>query len=361
MISLIYLDNAATTKIDNMVYAEMLPYLKENYGNASSLYSLGRTSRKAIDCAREQVAKAINAEPKQIFFTSGSTEGNNWVISNFNYILCSPGEHHSILNNPKCCFKKFSEKLGTLANNIYRNRPDLVTHIMVNNETGAIYDIKQMADITHKMEVPFHTDATQAFSHIPIDVKELGVDSLVLSGHKFHAPKGTGILYLKEPDKYKPMLYGGSQERNMRAGTENVAGIAAIGKACELYNYNAETDKYILSLKEHLSDFIKSNIHDVMINSPLETTVSNILNVSFKNIEGESLMLMLDRKGICVSSGSACNSESLEPSHVLKEMNVPDDYIYGTVRFSFSEFNTIDEIIETEQVLKETVEKLRGD
>lgn len=357
---MIYLDNAATTKIGNMVYTEMLPYLKENYGNASSLYYLGRTSRKAIDRARKQAAKAINAEPEQIFFTSGRTEGNNWVISNFNYILCSPVEHHSVMNNPKCCFK-FSEKLETLANSIYRNRPDLVTHIMVNNETGAIYDIKQMADISHKMKLPFHTDATQAFGHISIDVKDLGVDSLVLSGHKFHAPKGVGILYLKEPNKYRPMLYGGKQERGFRAGTENVAGIVAIGKACELYNYNAETDKYILSLKKHLSDFIKNNIRNVIINSPCKTTVSNILNVSFKSIEGESLMLMLDRKGICVSSGSACNSESLKPSHVLKEMNVPNDYIYGTVRFSFSEFNTIDEIIETEQVLKETVEKLRGD
>lgn len=357
---MIYLDNAATTKIDNMVYAEMFPYLKENYGNASSLYSLGRTSRKAIDRAREQVAKAINAEPEQTFFTSGSTEGNNWVMSNFKRVSCLPIEHHSILNNPNC-YLQFNGNLKDLANYIYNHSPDLVTHMMVNNETGELYDIKSMIDICHKMEVPFHTDATQAFGHTPIDVKELDVDSLVLSGHKFHAPKGVGILYLKEPDKYKPMLYGGSQERNMRAGTENVAGIAAIGKACELYNYNVETDKYILSLKKHLSDFIKNNIRNVMINSPCETTVSNILNVSFKNIEGESLMLMLDRKGICVSSGSACNSKSLEPSHVLKEMNVPNDYIYGTVRFSFSEFNTIDEIIETEQVLKETVEKLRGD
>lgn len=358
MIKVIYLDNAATTKIDNMVYAEMLPYLKENYGNASSLYSPGRTSRKAIDRAREQAAKAINAEPEQIFFTSGSTEGNNWVMSNFERVSCSQIEHHSILNNPNCYFQ-FHRDLKRLATHIYNYSPDLVTHIMVNNETGAIYDIKQMADIAHKKKVRFHTDATQAFSHIPIDVKELGVDSLVLSGHKFHAPKGVGVLYLKEPNKYQPMLYGGKQERGFRAGTENVAGIVGMGKACELYNYNAETEKYILSLKTHLMNFIKDNIPDVMINSPLETTVSNILNVSFKSIEGESLMLMLDRKGIYVSSGSACNSGSLEPSHVLKSMKVPDNYIYGTIRFSFGEFNTIDEIIGTEQVLKETVEKLR--
>ena len=353
---MIYLDNASTTKIDQMVLAEMLPYLRDNYGNASSLHSLGRKSRQAIEHARKQVAKSINAEPNQIFFTSGSTESNNWVISNFIRILCSRVEHHSILNNPMC----FEMNNNSLAHQIYEYYPDLVTHLYVNNETGQIYDIKKMAEICHKMKVPFHTDATQAYGHIPIDVKILNVDSMSLSGHKFHAPKSVGILYLKEPDKYKPMLYGGGQEKHLRAGTENVAGIVGMGKACELHNYDLKKDEYVLNLKIHLMDFITNNIPNVMINSPLETTVSNILNVSFKGIEGESLMLMLDRAGICVSSGSACNSGSLEPSHVLKDMSVPDDYIYGTIRFSFSKFNTLDEIIETEKVLKEIVEKLRG-
>ena len=339
-----------------MVLAEMLPYLKGNYGNASSLHSLGRKSRQAIEHAREQVAKSINAEPNQIFFTSGSTESNNWIISNFNHVLCSKVEHHSILNNPKCTPITFNN----LANTIHKQRPDLVTHMYVNNETGQIYNIKEMAEICHKMKVPFYTDSTQAFGHIPIDVKDLNVDGMSLSGHKFHAPKSVGILYLKEPDKYKPMLYGGGQEKHLRAGTENVAGIVGMGKACELHNYNAETDNYLLFLKANLIAFIQNNIPDVMINSPLETTVNNILNVSFKSIEGESLMLMLNRAEICASSGSACNSGSLEPSHVLKDMGVPDDYIYGTIRFSFSKFNTLDEIIETEKVLKETVEKLRS-
>lgn len=353
---MIYLDNCATTKISNAVFTEMLPYLRENYGNASSLHSLGRKSRQAIEHAREQVAKSINAEPNQIFFTSGSTESNNWIISNFNHVLCSKVEHHSILNNPKCTPITFDN----LANTIYKKHPDLVTHMYVNNETGQIYNIKEMAEICHKMKVPFYTDSTQAFGHIPIDVKDLNVDGMSLSGHKFHAPKSVGILYLKEPNKYKPMLYGGGQEKHLRAGTENVAGIVGMGKACELHNYNAETDNYLLFLKANLIAFIQNNIPDVMINSPLETTVSNILNVSFKGIEGESLMLMLDRDDICVSSGSACNSGSLEPSHVLKDMGVPDDYIYGTIRFSFSKFNTLEEIIETEKVLKETVEKLRS-
>ena len=339
-----------------MVLAEMLPYLRDNYGNASSLHSLGCKSRQAIEYAREQVAKAINAEPNQIFFTSGSTEGNNWIISNYYRILCSRVEHHSILNNPMC----FEMDDNPLAHQIYKDTPDLVTHMFVNNENGKIYNIKEMAKICHQMKVPFHSDFTQAFSHIPIDVKYLDVDSMVLSSHKFHGAKGTGILYLKEPDKYKPMLYGGGQEKHLRAGTENVAGIVGMGKACELYNYDLKTDEHILNLKIHLMDFIKDNIPDVLINSPLESTVSNILNVSFKGIEGESLMLLLNQKEIYVSAGSACNSGSLEPSHVLKDIGVPDDYIYGTVRFSFSKFNTLEEIIEVEKVLKETIEKLRG-
>ena len=333
----------------------MLIYLKENYGNASSLHSLGRKSRQAIEHAREQVAKSINAEPNQIFFTSGSTESNNWIISNFNHVLCSKVEHHSILNNPKCTPITFDN----LANTIHKQRPDLVTCMYVNNEIGAIYNIKEMAEISHKMGIPFHTDAVQAYSHIPIDVVNLNIDSLVLSGHKFHA-YGSGIVYLKNPDKFKPFLYGGGQEKGLRSGTENVASIVGIAKAMELYNYNEETDTKIENMREHLKAFIINNIPDVRINETFHR-VNNILNVSFKGVEGESLMLMLDRAGICVSSGSACNSGSLEPSHVLKDMGVPDDYIYGTIRFSFSEYNTLDEIIETEKVLKETVEKLRGE
>lgn len=354
---MIYLDNAATTRIDDVVLAEMLPYLKENYANASSLHSLGRKSRQAVEHAREQVAKSINADPNQIYFTSGATESNNWVCSNFRRVMCSPYEHHSILHHPNtielsqyCSFKW----------NIQDILPDLVSHMMVNNEVGTVFDIKEMSKICHENHVLFHSDCTQGFGHTPIDVRDLDIDFLSLSGHKFHAPKGVGILYIKEPDKFKPFLYGGAQEKNKRAGTENLAGIVAMGKACELHNYNEETDKYILSLKTHLATFIEENIPDVMNNSPFGKTVNNILNVSFKGIEGESLMLLLDRKGICVSSGSACNSGSLEPSHVLKNMGVPDDYIYGTVRFSFSEYNTMEEIELVEKELLDIVTKLRG-
>lgn len=353
---MIYLDNAATTQITRPVLDEMMPYLTTNYGNASAPYSLGHVSKLAIEKARERVAKALNADAEQIFFTSGATEGNNWIISQYNdSVLCSNVEHHSILNNPK------HNEIGcfNLENAIYIYMPSLVTHMMVNNETGTIYDVKEFAEISHIKKVPFHTDATQAFGHVPINVKTLDVDSLVLSGHKFHAPKGIGVMYLKEPEKYEPMFYGGGQEHGMRSGTENVASIVAIGKACELYNYNKDTDDYIKSLKDHLANFIETNIPNV-INNSKDNAVNNILNVSFKGIESESLMIILSLKDICVSAGSACNSGSLEPSHVLKELKVPDDYINGTIRFSFSEFNTLDEIIATEKVLKESIKMLRG-
>ena len=342
-----------------MVFAEMLPYLRDNnYGNPSSLHSMGKEAKKAIEKARKQVAQAINAESSQIFFTSGATEANNWVLSNYNTTLCSRVEHPSIYSHPNT-IKMYNI---SLANQIYRYYPDLVSFMMVNNETGFIFDVKKMAEISHDMNKPFHTDATQAFGHIPINVKDLDVDSLSMSGHKTYAPKGVGILYLKDPSKYKPLLYGGGQEKGLRSGTENVADIVGMGKACELYNYNADADKHIWELRNHLKNFILNNIPNVLINSDenKHNVVSNILNVSFKDIEGESLMLLLDREQICVSAGSACHSGSLEPSYVLKDLGVPDDYIYGTIRFSFSKFNTLDEIIEVEQKLKIIVEKLRN-
>lgn len=355
----IYLDNASTTPITNAVFAEMLPYLRDSYGNPSSLHSMGKETKKAINKAREQVARAINAEPNQIFFTSGATSSNNLVLSNFNNILCSRVEHPSIYNHPNC---HTMQKDVPLAKQIYDFKYDLVTQMLVNNELGVIYNIKPMVEIAHQMNIPFHCDATQAFGHIPVDVKDLNIDSLSLSGHKAHSAKGTGILYLKEPNKYKPLLYGGGQEKGLYSGTENVAGIVAMGKACELYNYDLKEDNKIWRMMNHLREFILDNIPDVLINSDegKYETVSNILSVSFKDIEGESLMLLLDRENICVSAGSACHSGSLEPSYVLKDLGVPDDYIYGTIRFSFSRLNTIEEIIEVEQKLKTIIEKLRN-
>lgn len=352
---MIYLDNAATTRVTEPILEVMLPYFKENYGNPSSLYSLGRKSKRAVDTAREQVAKAINAKPEQIFFTSGATESNNWVISNFNCVLCSKVEHHSILNNPKCHQSDFSE----LAKAIRKNNADLVTYMLVNNETGQIFDIKPLVEITHKIGILFHTDATQAFGHIPIDVKELDVDSLSLSGHKFHAPKGVGILYLKDPSKYKPLFYGGHQEKNLRAGTENTAGIAAIGKAAELYNFSEKKDDICRTVRDKFYSAFK-DMTDVRFNTNIKNSIPTTLNLAFKNVESESLMILLDSDGICVSSGAACNSGSLEPSHVLRAMGTLEEYIYNSIRLSWDETITLKEANIVIESIKNNVEKIRG-
>lgn len=352
---MIYLDNAATTPVTKPILDAMMPYLTEQYGNPSSLYSLGRTAHKAIEIAREQVAKAINAEPEQIVFTSGATESNNWVCRMFDRGMCSPYEHHSILNQPHITEMR---TYIPLANNIYRYSPQLISKMWVNNETGTIYDIKSITKIAHEMGVPVHTDGTQAFGHIPIDVKEADVDFLSLSGHKFHSPKGVGILYIKEPDKFEPMLYGGQQEAHLRAGTENVAFIVGMGKAAELYNYSPERDK---RCKEIRNKFVNAFYfwQDVYFNTNVAHSISSTLNVAFKNVESESLMLLLDMDGICVSSGSACNSGSLAPSHVLKAIGTPEEYIHGSIRLSWDDTLTDEEIDYVTYSIKKYVRTMR--
>lgn len=353
---LIYLDNAASKPITNIVFAEMLPWLQNNYANPSSLHSMGREVRKAVDKAREQVAKAINADPTQVFFTSCGTESNNLVLSNFNNVLCSRVEHSSIHNHPNCA----EMDSNSLRHQIYEGRYDLVTHMFANNEVGSIYDIKSMADISHQMGVLFHTDAVQAFGCCEIDVKYLDVDSLSLSGQKIYASKGVGVLYLKDPSKYKPLIYGGKgQEKGLRSGTENVPAIVGMGKACELYNYDKNEQDKIALLRDNFEQKIIQNVSDVLINAKDRPRVGNISSLSFKGIEGEALMLQLDHKGICVSSGSACNSGSLEPSHVLQAMGVPDDYIYGTIRVSLSRYTTQEEIDYAADCIIEIVNNLR--
>lgn len=353
---MIYLDNAATTRIDNTVFAEMLPYLKEQYGNPSSLYSLGRTAYKAVETARELIAKAINAETRQIFFTSGATESNNWVCRMFDKVMCSPYEHHSILNQPN---KTIMRTNIPLANDIYRYSPQLISNMWVNNEIGQIYDIKSITKIAHEMGVPVHTDGTQAFGHIPIDVKETDVDFLSLSGHKFHSSKGVGILYIKEPDKFKPMLYGGQQETHLRAGTENVASIVGMGKAAELYNYSSERDKRCREIQNKFVEAF-SFWQDVYFNTDVAHSISSTLNVAFKNVESESLMLLLDMDKICVSSGSACNSGSLSPSHVLKAIGTPEEYIHNSIRLSWDDTLTDEKVDYVIECVKKNILKVRG-
>lgn len=354
-INLIYLDNASTTRVTEPVLQSMIPYLTEQYGNPSSLHSLGRTAKKAIEHAREQAAKAINAEPEQIFFTSGATESNNHIVKEYATIICSNVEHHSILNIP-CVISLPIKNMFDIG---LRYDPPLAAVMYVNNETGEIFDIRSLAEKAHSLGMDFHTDATQAFGHIPIDVKELNVDSLSLSGHKFHAPKGIGILYLKEPSAHAPMIYGGGQQDNLRSGTENVAAIVGLGTACELYNFNPETDKLNREKCEKFITVIRS-IPDMKINTDLENSIATTINMSFKDIEGESLMLLLDQEGVCVSSGSACNSGSLEPSHVLKAMGISEDFIYGTIRVSFSSETTEEDLLTAAEAIKRNVNKIRG-
>lgn len=349
---MIYLDNAASTKVSNTVFAEAVPYIKDTYANPSSIHSFGKSAKKAIEKAREQVAKAINAEPRQIVFTSGASESNAWVLNSYRCSICSPYEHHSVTKN--CTLDCHCLDFG-----IHRYSLDIASKIMVGNETGEIYDIKEVCKIAHKFEIKFHTDATQAFSHVPIDVRDLDVDFLSMSGHKFHAPRGTGILYIKDPDNFKPLIKGGGQEKGLRAGTENTFAIVGMGKACELYNYNKNEQDKIALLRDNFEQKILQNVSDVLINAKDKPRVGNISSLSFKGIEGEALMLQLDHKGICVSSGSACNSGSLEPSHVLQAMGVPDDYIYGTIRISLSRYTTQEELDYTADCIIEIVNNLR--
>lgn len=353
---MIYLDHAATSPIDTEVLKAMKPYLTKHFGNPSSLYSIGKEARKAVEMAREQVASAINAQPEQIVFTSGASESNNWVCSIFDRVLCSPYEHHSILNHPHTT--RTMRTTIPLANDIFRYSPKLVSHMWVSNEIGTIYDVKEIAKISHDMDIPFHTDATQAFGHINIDVKEINCDFLSLSGHKFKAPKGIGVLYIKEPDKFKPLIYGGRQEYNLRAGTENVAAIVGIGKAAELFHIPLKTFRCV----EIQNRFVKafSDMTDVHFNTDIDNSISTTLNVAFKGVESESLMLLLDRDGICVSSGSACNSGSLEPSHVLKAIGCPEEYIYNSIRLSWDDTLTDADIEYTIECIKKNVEKVRG-
>ena len=344
MIHIIYLDNAATTQITQPVLEAMLPYLTEQYGNPSSLYTLGMSAKKAIEHAREQIATAINAEPKEIFFTSGATESNNIVARSYKYIESEDYEHHSVTMQPNRI--RFTT-LGDPCEWYVRYR------MLVNNETGDIFDIN--SNIQEKLMV----DATQAFSHIPIDVKEFNCDYLSLSGHKFHAPKGIGILYVKNggTSKLKP-VYGGGQERGFRTGTENVASIVGMGKAAELYNYTVEKGSEMKAKKEYLINLLNESGIDFRINYLTKKTVPNILNFSIKDVEAESVLILLDSVGICVSAGSACSSGSLEPSETLKTIGIPKEYIYGTIRVSMSEFTTYEELDTFASELVKIVNKL---
>ena len=375
---LIYLDNAATTPILPSVREAMEPYMQDLFGNPSSVHHAGRRAKAAIEKAREQVAKAIGAKATEIVFTSGGTESDNAALISMALSLQEKGkhlvttsiEHHAVLHT--CAFL---EQLGfaityvapneqgvvTLAaiEQALRDDTILVSVMMVNNETGAIQPIAEIGALTTERAISFHTDAVQAVGLLPVDAEALQVDLLSMSGHKLHAPKGVGALYVHSKTKWTPYLHGGNQERQRRAGTENVASIVGFGAAIELAAQERESKLvHIRELRDTMLGIYKSELDNVVVNSP-EDALPSILNVTFTGVSAESLLMNLDMMGIAASSGSACTSGSLQPSHVLMAMGLPEKQVKSAIRFSFSGHNTRDEVTEAANKIVEVVKRLR--
>lgn len=359
----IYADHAATTKLDVDAFEAMKPYLMEEYGNASQLYSFARAPKAALKSARERIAKCIHAAPEEIFFTSGGTESDNWAIKSTALayeegekqgIITSQIEHHAILHACKR-FEKMGYPLAylpvdthgivqaeTLKKRISHNTK-LVSIMFANNEIGSIEPVQELCEIAHQYGALFHTDAVQAVGHVKVDVKELGIDMLSASAHKFNGPKGVGFLYLKKGTSLSSYIDGGAQEFGMRAGTENIASIVAMATALEKSCRRMDEDKrHLLELEKVLLDDLKDAGIDFIRNGSEDRIVGN-MSLSFKNVQGEMLLHRLDLMGIAVSTGSACNSRNTQLSHVLKAIQVPESYAYGTIRVSFGYENTIEE------------------
>ena len=376
---MIYMDYNATTPIDERVLSAMLPYLKEEFGNPSSIYSLAQRARRAVEEAREKLAKLLNADPKEISFTSGGTESDNFAIKGIAYanqdkgkhIITSQIEHHAVLNT---C--KFLEKQGFHITYLPVDRygvvdldaleksitPQtiLISIMFANNEVGTIQPIKKIGEIAKRHGVYFHTDAVQAVGKIPIDVKELGIDLLSLSAHKFYGPKGVGALYVRKGVKMSSFIQGGEQERGRRGGTKNVAGIVGLGKAAEIAQEEmVEEEKRVRALRDELERRLLERIPEVVLNGHPQNRLYNTLSICVKYVEGESMLINLDREGICASSGSACTSGSLEPSHVLLAMGFPPEIAHGSLRFSLGKFNKEEDVERVIEVLPSIVEELR--
>lgn len=358
----IYADHAATTKIDRVAFDAMTPYLLEEYGNASQLYSFARSPKKALKKARETIATCIGASPEEIFFTSGGTESDNWAIKGTAIfadekggIVTSAIEHHAVLNSCRTC-----EKLGVpvvylpvasdgsvIPDSLDRAlalNTKLVSVMLANNEIGTVQPIQQLAEVAHVHSALFHTDAVQALGHITVDVRELGVDLLSASAHKFNGPKGIGFLYVRKGTQIAPYSDGGAQEGKMRAGTENVAAIVGMATALKIgCDAMADRAKHLLRLEQHLLSQLDMYDLDYRRNGSAEHIPGNV-SLSFKDADGEALLHRLDLMGICVSTGSACNAKSTELSHVLKAIAAPPEYAYGTIRISLGYENTLEEV-----------------
>lgn len=376
----IYLDNAATTSLKSEVLEEMMPILKENYGNPSSIYSIGRNARKEVEKSRQTVAGILGANPSEIFFTSGGTESDNWAIRGVafaqlrkgkNHIITSKIEHHAVLHTVKELEKEgFEATYLDVDENGFVNPEDvkaaitektaLVTVMYANNEIGTIQKISEIGKVCHEKGVIFHTDAVQAVGHLEINVKEQNIDLLSLSGHKFHGPKGVGALYVKKGVRILNLMQGGAQESNKRPGTENVAGIVGLAKALEISMQNRNEKNKDLEKKR---DFLINELLKIKrsrLNGDRTQRLPGNVNISFEGIEGESLLLLLDAAGICASSGSACTSGSLDPSHVLLAIGLVHEVAHGSLRLSLDESTTMEELEYTVSEVKKVVERLRS-
>ena len=377
---IVYLDNAATTKVRPEVVETMLPFFTENYGNASAIYSVGAKAKEALTNARSKVAELIGANTDEIYFTAGGSEADNWALKataellkdKGKHIITSKIEHHAILhtceyleqNGFEVTYLDVDED-GIVSPEAVEKaiRPDtiLVSIMFANNEIGTIEPIKEIGEVVHKHGIYFHTDAVQAFGQVHINVDEMNIDMLSASGHKLYGPKGVGMLYIRKGVKIKSFVHGGAQERKRRAGTENIPGIAGFGKACEIAKATLdERIKKESELRDYLIGRLEKEIPYTKINGSRTHRLPNNVNACFRFIEGESMLIMLDGKGICGSSGSACTSGSLDPSHVLLAIGLPHEIAHGSLRLTLSYETTKEEIDYTVDELKKIIETLRA-
>lgn len=376
----VYLDNAATTALSPKVLEKMMPYLTDTYGNASSPHSFGQVARIGVEHAREQVARAINADPSEIVFTGCGTESDNTVLFGVaeryakkgDHIITTNVEHHAILHSCAALEKKGIkvtylpvDKDGLVTPEQVRDaitdKTILVSVMFANNEVGTIMPVPEIAAVCHEKGVLFHTDAVQAAGHVPIDVKAMGIDMLSISGHKFHGPKGVGVLYERKGIRLPSYIIGGEQEKGRRAGTENVAGIVGLGEALELAVTNmSETSARMTMMRDRLIEGIEATIPEVKLNGHRTKRLPNNVNFSIKYIEGESILLMLDMAGIAASSGSACTSGSLDPSHVLLALGLTHEVAHGSVRLTLGDDTTDEDIDYVLETLPKVAHRLRA-
>jgi len=376
---IIYMDHSATTYVRKEVLEAMAPYHAEHFGNPSSIYGIARESKKAVDAARVQVAKTLGAEPDEIYFTSGGSESDNWAIkgiayanrSRGNHIITTKIEHHAVLHT--CQYLENEgftvtylpvDRYGLVdpadLEKAITDRTILVSVMYANNEIGTIEPIAELGAIARRHKIPFHTDAVQAIGNVPIDVKAQNIDLLSLSAHKFYGPKGVGVLYIRKGIKIHNLIHGGGQERRRRAGTENLAGIVGLGKAIELATADIEGhDRKIRALRDRLLKGIQTKIPHTHLNGHPEKRLPGNINISFEFIEGESMLLWLDDEGICASTGSACTSGSLEPSHVLLATGLPVEISHGSLRLTLGNVNMDADVDFVLEVLPKVVARLR--